>query len=87
MAELCKEPMDVADDLWLNLLQTQEEVDAFLSLLEQSGLKIIEVAKYSRVMEAVDCSIETIEKLESCIKAQAEEIAALKHRIKTLMGS
>lgn len=87
MAELCKEPMDVADDLWLNLLQTQEEVDAFLSLLEQSGLKIIEVAKYSRVMEAVDCSIETIEKLESCIKAQAEEIAALEHRIKTLMGS
>lgn len=87
MAELCKEPMDVADDLWLNLLQTQEEVDAFLSLLEQSGLKIIEVAKYSRVMEAVDCSIETIEKLESHIKAQSEEIAALEHRIKTLMGS
>lgn len=87
MAELCKEPLDVADDLWLNLLQTQEEVDVFLTLLEKNGLKIIDVTKYSRVMETVDCSIETIEKLESCIKAQAEEIAAMELRIKTLMGS
>jgi len=87
MAELWKEQISVSDETWLNLLQhaTQSEIDVFLALLEQNGLRIIEVEKYNRVMSLVDESIQAAEKLEACIKAQAVEIEALELRIKTLI--
>lgn len=87
MGELLKGPTDWPEETWLNLLQhsTQSEIDTFLALLEHNGLKIIEVDKYNLVLSLVDQSIESIETLESCIKAQSNEIAALENRIKTLM--
>lgn len=86
MGELLKEPTDWPEETSLNLLQhlTQSEIDTFLALLEQNGLKIIEVEKYRHVMLQVDNSIAMIEKLETCIKAQTTEIAALERRIKSL---
>lgn len=87
MGEFLKEPTDWPEETWLNLLQhsTQSEIDTFLALLEQNGLKIIETDKYNLIMSLVDQSIESIERLESCIKAQTDEIAALELRVKTLM--
>lgn len=86
MGKLLKEQTDWPEETWLNLLQhaTQGEIDIFLALLEQSGLKIIQVEKYIDVLAAVEESIGAIEKLEKCTKLQAEEIAALEYRIKTL---
>lgn len=85
MGELCR--VDVPEEMWFNVLHlaTQTEVDAFLALLEQHGMKIIVVDEYNRVLSLVDQSMATIETLESCIKAQSDEITALELRIKTLM--
>lgn len=87
MGELWKNKKNVAEETCLNLFQhaTQGEIDSFLALLEENGLKIIEVEKYNMVMSAVDQSIGTIESLKSCIAAQSDEIAGLENRIKTLM--
>lgn len=87
MGERWKDQVGVPEETWLNLLQhvSQEEADTFLALLEQNGLKIIVVDEYNRVLSLVDQSIATIETLESCIKAQSDEITAMEHRIKTLM--
>jgi len=73
MGELLKEQINWPEETWLNLLQyaTQSEIDTFVERLEQSGLKIIEVEKYNRLMSLVEQSI--------------DEIEALEYRIKTLM--
>ncbi len=70
MAELWKEQSADPEETWLNLLQhaNQSEIDTFLELLEQNGLKIIEVDKYNRLMELFDCAINEIEALEYRIK-------------------
>jgi len=73
MGELLKEQINWPEETWLNLLQyaTKSEIGTFLERLEQSGLKIIEVEKYNRLMSLVERSI--------------DEIEALEYRIKTLM--
>ena len=87
MGKLLKEQTAWPEETWLNLLQsaTQSEIDTFVEALKQNGLKIIVVDEYNRVLSLVDQSIAAIETLESCIKAQSDEIAALENRIKTLM--
>lgn len=87
MGKLLREQTTWPEEPWIQLLQSasQSEIDTFVSVLKQNGLKIIVVEEYNQVLSLVDQSITTIEQLESCTKAQAEEIAALERRVKSLM--